>query len=228
MTLVTSTNLFKAKRPLTPSIETYFNAADVEVFRQVLEKNFDRPSELDGRPGKVIGFVGNLDELRIDYPLLKKTAEAHPDKTLLLVGPINSPEPAAIGLDRLPNVVFAGPRRLDDLPRFVQHMDVVLIPFLLNKLTASIYPLKINEYLAAGRPVVSTSFSDDIRSFSDVIYLADGHDNFTKLVEKAVSENSPERVAARRAVAESNTWEARIGQLWEIVEKYSPSKNQPA
>ena len=227
VTFVTSTNLFRLKRPLTDRLETYFNAADVAVFRQVLTKKYDRPPELSGRPGKVIGFVGNLDELRIDYPLLKQTAEAHPEKTLLLVGPVNSPELAQIGLDRLPNVVLAGPRRLDDLPQYVQHMDVVLIPFLLNTLTASIYPLKINEYLAAGKPVVSTSFSDDIRSFGKVIYLGESHGAFTGLIEKAVSEDNPEKIAARTAVADSNTWAARIEQLWEIVEKYSPSKPAP-
>lgn len=134
-----------------------------------------------------------------------------------MVGPVNSLEPSEIGLDRLPNVVFVGPKKLADLPRFVQHMDVVLIPFLLNKLTASIYPLKINEYLAAGKPVISTSFSADIRSFSDVIYLAESHDDFQKLIEKALSENDAERVSARVAVANSNTWTARIAQLWEIV-----------
>ncbi len=224
VTFVTSTNLFRLKKPLTDRLETYFNAADVAVFRQVLEKKYDRPPELENRPGKVIGFVGNLDELRIDYPLLKKTAEAHPEKTLLLVGPINSPEPAQIGLDKMPNVVFAGSRRLDDLPQYVQHMDVVLIPFLKNTLTASIYPLKINEYLAAGKPVVSTSFSDDIRSFGEVIYLGESHEIFTNLVEKAIFENDLGKISARTAVANSNTWAARVAQLWEIVEKYAPKK----
>ena len=224
VTFVTSTNLFRLKKTLTDRIETYFNAADVAVFKQVLEKKYDRPKELEGRTGKVIGFVGNLDELRIDYPLLKKVAEAHPDKTLLLVGPKNSPEIGLLGLENVPNIVFAGSKKLDQLPQYVQYMDVVLIPFLLNTLTASIYPLKINEYLAAGRAVVSTSFSDDIRSFGEVIYLGENHDGFIKLVDKAISENNPERIAARTAVANSNTWEARIAQLWEIVEKYAPQK----
>jgi teichuronic acid biosynthesis glycosyltransferase TuaH len=224
VTFVTSTNLFSLKKPLTNRLETYFNAADVAVFRQVLEKKYDRPKELDGRTGGVIGFVGNLDELRIDYPLLKKVAEAHPDKTLLLVGPINSPEPKQIGLDKMTNVVFAGSRKLEDLPQYVQYMDVVMIPFLLNTLTASIYPLKINEYLAAGKPVISTKFSNDIQSFSDVIYLADNHENFSKLVEKAMLENDQTRTNARVEVANSNTWTARIAQLWEIVEKYAPAK----
>ena len=97
---------------------------------------------------------------------------AYPNHTLLLVGPVNSPEPAQIGLDQLLNVLFVGSRPLHELPPLLQYMDVVLIPFQCNTLTESIYPLKINEYLAAGKAVVSSDFSTDIRSFAPLIYLA--------------------------------------------------------
>ncbi len=221
LTFVTSTNLKKLLQPYARNIETFFNAADISVFSRVRTEKFPRPPELAGRTGAVIGFVGNMDELRVDYPLIKAVAEAHPDKTLLLVGPVNSPEPHTLGLDRMPNVVFAGPRRLDELPPLLQHMDVALIPFLLNTLTRSIYPLKINEYLAAGKPVVSTSFSDDIRSFGDVIYLSESPDAFVRNINRAIAEHNPERENARVQVAESNTWTARIAQLRDIAERYA-------
>ncbi|MBL7783502.1 MAG: oligosaccharide flippase family protein [Saprospiraceae bacterium] len=217
LTFVTSTNLYKLKAPFARRITTYFNAADIAVFRRVLEEQFPRPNELAGHPGKVIGFIGNLDELRIDYPLLKNIALAYPQHTLLLVGPVNSPEPHDIGLDCLPNVVFAGSRALQDLPPLLQHMDVVLIPFLKNTLTKSIYPLKINEYLAAGKPVVSTAFSDDIRTFSHLIYLAENEQSFIGQISEALLENNPTLVQQRVDCAASNTWEARIRQLWETV-----------
>jgi teichuronic acid biosynthesis glycosyltransferase TuaH len=220
LTLVTSTNLFALKRPFTQRIETYFNAADVDNFKKVLTEKYPRPSELEGHTGKVIGFVGNLDELRIDYPLLKAVAEAHPDKTLLLVGPVNSPEPAAIGLDRLPNVVLAGSRRLQDLPPLLQYMDVVLIPFLKNTLTKSIYPLKINEYLAAGRPVVATSFSDDIRTFAHCAYVVEDHAAFVAAIDQALLEDGPEKIEQRTATAAQNTWAARIETLHQLIAQY--------
>ena len=213
LTLVTSTNLAKLKAPFARRVELYFNAADVDVFRKVVTEKYPRPAELEGRPGQVIGFIGNLDELRIDYPLLKKIAVAYPDKTLLLVGPVNSPEPNDIGLDRLPNVVFAGSRRLQDLPPLLQYMDCALIPFLCNTLTKSIYPLKINEYLAAGKPVVATAFSDDIRTFADCIYLAEHHEAFIQRIDAALSENDPDLVQRRLETANANTWAARIAQL---------------
>lgn len=231
LTLVTSLNLKRLKeaalgrtageRPgdAKPAgrVVTFFNAADVSVFQKVIAEKYPRPEVLEGRAGKVVGFIGNLDELRIDYALLKKAALAHPDKTFLLVGPLNSPEPREIGLYQLPNVVFTGSRRLEELPPLLRHMDCTLIPFLCNTLTESIYPLKINEYLAAGKPVVSTGFSDDIRSFADCIYLAENHADFINLIDRAIFENSPDLVRRRIAVANSNTWEARIERLWKVV-----------
>lgn len=217
LTFVTSSNLKRLKVPFARRVVTYFNAAEVTIFQKVISEKYPRPLELKGHSGQVIGFIGNLDELRIDYPLLKKIALRFPEKTLFLVGPVNSSEPAKIGLDQLPNVVFAGSKRLEDLPPLVQHMDCVLIPFLCNTLTFSIYPLKINEYLAAGKPVISTSFSDDIRTFADCIYLAENDEQFLRQIEVALAENNPELVLNRTEVANSNTWEARIKQLWQEI-----------
>lgn len=217
LTLVTSTNLYKLKAPYARRIEHFFNAADVGVFSKVRTETYPRPEVLAGRSGQVIGFIGNLDDLRIDYPLLKKVALHFPEKTLLLVGPINSPEVAQLGLDKMPNVVLAGSRRLHELPPLLQHMDCALIPFLCNTLTKSIYPLKINEYLAAGKSVVATNFSDDIRTFGDCIYLANDSTHFLQQIERALAEKDPALVQKRVHVANGNTWEARIEQLSQLV-----------
>lgn len=218
ITLVTSTNLYHLKKPVARRVEHFFNAADVSVFQRVLNETFPRPPELGDRPGQVIGFIGNLDALRIDYALLHKIALAFPDKILLLVGPLNSKEPEQTGLIRLPNVVLTGARRLDELPALLQHMDCVLIPFLCNTLTYSIYPLKINEYLAAGKPVVSTTFSEDIRTFANCCYLAENHDLFLQGIQQALAENDPALTALRTATAAANTWEARIKHLQKLVD----------
>lgn len=220
LTYVTSTRLLALKKPFARQIAPFFNAADTHIFNRVLRERFPAPPELAGRPGPVIGFVGNLDALRIDYVLLKKVAEAHPDKTLLLVGPLNSDAPRQLGLDRLSNVVFAGSKPIADLPPYLQAMDVALIPFLVNTLTASIYPLKINEYLAAGKAVVATRFSEDIQTFGHCAYIAEHHDAFIAMIGTAIAENNPDRVAMRVATAAHNTWDARIQLLMEHVAQY--------
>lgn len=226
LTFVTSTNLWKLKSQLNPNTHIIHNAADITNFQRALKEDFDRPEELKGIKGKVIGFTGNMDHVRVDYPLLKKVALGHPDKTLLLVGPINNTEYQEIGLDQLPNVIFAGSKDIRDLPQYLQYMDCVLIPFALNLLTKSIYPLKINEYLAAGKAVISSRFSDDIQGFADYIYLGSSHEEFVNLIDVAIDENNEARIQERTELAETNTWTARVERFWNIVEEHLMKKKQ--
>ncbi len=217
---VTSTMLHQMKRHLNPHTYILHNAVDISIFEEALSQPLPRPQELKGITGKIIGFTGNLNNVRIDYPLLKKIAEIHPDKTLVLVGPLNSNCYKEHGLDKMPNVILTGGKHIRELPAFLQHFDVAIIPFLKNKLTASIYPLKINEYLAAGKAVVATDFSEDIRSFAKDIYLADSEETFVNLINKAIGENCQTFVDQRVATAKQNTWTERVRQFWEVVDEH--------
>ncbi len=221
---VTSRNLYRMKKHLNPNTHILHNAVDISIFEKAMTQKLPRPKELKDIKGEIIGFTGNINEVRLDYTLFKKIAKEHPDKTLVMVGPLNSDDYKEHGLDKLPNVVFTGGKDINELPAYLQHFDVTVIPFLLNKLTASIYPLKINEYLAAGKPVVSTNFSEDIRSFSDVVYIANDHNEFTQLINLAISENSAAKMEERVAIAKSNTWTERVKQFWEVIESHIVEK----
>jgi len=220
VTLVTSKELWNLKSKVSKDTYILNNAVDNTVFKRTLTETFPKPPELAGRTGKVVGFIGNLDELRVNYPLIKKAALAHPDKTFLFVGPLNNTEYLTLGLPDMPNIIFAGGKNLYELPQYLQAMDCCLIPFLCNTLTRSIYPLKINEYLSGGKPVIATNFSEDIQSFKDQIYLADSEEAFVQLIDKALAPQSQQVVKDRIALAESNTWTARINQFWEIMDKH--------
>lgn len=217
---VTSRNLHRLKKHLNPNTYVLHNAVDITIFEKALNGPLPRPKELEGVTGKIIGFTGNLNEYRLNYPLFRKIAEQHPDKTLVLVGPLNSNCYKDHGMDQLPNVILTGGKHISELPAFLQHFDATIIPFLKNKLTASIYPLKINEYLAAGKPVISSNFSEDIRSFAKDIYLAENDDEFVQLIDKAIFENSQARIDQRIATAKSNTWTERVRQFWTVVDEH--------
>ena len=220
VTLVTSKELWNLKSKISKDTYILNNAVDNTVFKRTLTETFPKPPELAGRTGKVVGFIGNLDELRVNYPLIKKAALAHPDKTFLFVGPLNNTEYLTLGLPDIPNIIFAGGKNLYELPQYLQAMDCCLIPFLCNTLTKSIYPLKINEYLSGGKPVIATNFSEDIQSFKDQIYLADTEETFVQLIDKALAPQSEQVIKDRIALAESNTWTARINQFWDIMDKH--------
>lgn len=219
ITTVTSTELKNIWQKDANEIHLVPNAADIDLFKKTLQQKFARPEEIKDVKNKIIGFVGNLDADRIDYPLIKKVAEKHKDKTILLIGPNNNTELAELKIDKMPNVIMTGSINIKKLPPYLHYFDVAMIPFKLNKLTKSIYPLKINEYLAAGRAVVATDFSADIRSFSDIINIGTSHDNFIQLIDKAIAENSTENIEHRVNVANSNTWTARVEQIWSIVDR---------
>jgi len=219
ITTVTSTELKNIWQKDAKEIHLVPNAADIDLFKKTIQQKFERPEEIKHVSNKIIGFVGNLDADRIDYQLIKKVAEKHSDKTILLIGPNNNTELAELEIDKLPNVIMTGSINIKDLPPYLHYFDVAMIPFKLNKLTKSIYPLKINEYLAAGRAVVATDFSWDIRSFNDIIDIGTSHDAFIQLIDKAIAENSIENVEHRVNVANSNTWTARVEQIWSIVDR---------
>jgi teichuronic acid biosynthesis glycosyltransferase TuaH len=218
--LTTASALRTKYLPIKPETLVVNNAVDISIFRKVLTEKFERPKEIAQVRGKIIGFTGNLDEVRINYPLFRRIAEQHRDKTLVIVGPVNSPEFYAQGLHKMQNVIFTGAKKITELPQYAQFFDVAIIPFLINEITHCIYPLKINEYLAAGLPVVATSFSDDIRSFSEVIYVANDENHFIRLIDTAIKENNTDRILQRAQVAQGNTWTDRVEQIWQIVENH--------
>lgn len=234
VTLTTSRELRRLKSRFSPYVFFHPNAADFSNFARALAGEFKRPQELTPAEGrKIIGYTGNI-ESRIDYELLKKVIEYHTDKFIVMVGPVSTPEHKTVGLTEYANVIMTGSKKIDELPPYLQYFDCALIPFKKNALTKSIYPLKINEYLAAGRPVVATDFSEDIERFGDVIYIGRTHSEFVQLIDLAIHENNTSRIAARTAVANTNTWAARVEQFWQIVENHptaivhSPFETTPA
>lgn len=217
-TLCTSRELVRLKSPFSPNVYLHPNAADNQIFQKAAFEPLPKPPELQQINKKIIGFTGSI-EYRSDFELLKKIAAYHSDKILFFVGPLNTNEHIQVGLDKMQNVIFAGARTITQLPAYLQYFDCTIIPFRKTVLTKSIYPLKINEYLAAGKPVVATRFSEDIYSFRNVAYVVDSHEEFLKTIDIAISENSEEKKQERIKVASENTWTARVEQFWKIIEK---------
>ena len=228
ITLVTSTNLWRHFRQIQPETHIMHNAVDISIFKNLYYRNIERPAEIKDVKTKIIGFTGNLDNVRLDYRLMRRLAEGHPDKTLLLVGPINSPEVYSEGLDKMPNVILTGAKTIYEVANYLKYMDVVILPSLLNKMSRSVYPLKINEYLAAGKSAIATSFSDDIRSFQPHIRIAESHDHFVSLIDEAIGDYSETKVRQRMAIGESNTWGDRVNEFWGIVDTFLEKKEKKA
>ncbi len=220
VTLATSRKLVANCREIAEHVHYFPNAADFRLFNRALTEQFERPAELKGLEDKrIICYTGHIEH-RTDYKLLYHLAKAHADKIILMVGPVSGTEVNTSGLADLANVVFTGPKAIDELPAYLQYSHCTIIPYKRNKLTASIYPLKINEYLAAGKAVVATPFSEDIQSFAEVIQLADNEKSFAAEVETAIEAYDGATVERRVAFARQNTWEARADYFRDIVKQH--------
>lgn len=206
----------------------YFpNGGDVSLFRTAIDQPLSKPAELQDIHTPIIGYTGAVCQ-RIDYELLVKIAEVHSDKTIVMVGPRLDKQFTSINLDAIKNIVFTGPKKITELPAYLKYFDCTIIPFALTNLTGGIYPLKINEYLAAGKSVVTTRFSEDIAGFAASVRLASNHDEFLNMIDAAIKDNSTEVQVARFEAAAANSWENRLqlfrNLMWEAYLKKKSSK----
>lgn len=226
-TLVTSTELKRRSERYSPKVHLIPNAADTALFESVFHHQYPMPDDLRkvaaGR--KIICYVGNICK-RIDYDLLIKLAAHHHDKLLLMIGPFANDLYKTTGLVDLPNVYFAGKKKLQELPAYLSYSNVCIIPFLKNQLTRSIYPLKINEYLAAGKPVITTDFSEDISAFHLVAYVADSTASFIRFVDHALLEDSPSEALRRLQFVKENNWENRAADVLNLCAQELQIKNK--
>lgn len=171
-------------------------------------------------PRPRIGYVGALNE-KIDFDLLAAVAQARPDWQLVLVGALDltaHPHKADALRNEAagPNVHWLGRVPVTEVPAAIAGLDVCLLPYEQNAWTANIDSLKLYEYLACGRPVVSTDVPA-ARAFAPLVRIAATPAAFIAAIEAALTDNAAETVAARRAVAAANTWDMRVAQIEELL-----------
>ncbi len=163
---------------------------------------------LGGAP--VLGYFGVIDE-RIDYELLAALADARADWQIVMVGPTAKVNPA--DFPRRPNLHWIGPRKYAELPALTKGFSVAMMPFALNAATEYINPTKALEYMAAGRPVVSTALDEVRMNFGTVARIAPSRDEFVRLCVREVARPSHARIARGLKLASENTWEAVVARM---------------
>jgi len=216
LVFTTSTTLYERQGRLNPRTHLVPNAGDFVHFAAAAERAIAAP-ETSSLPRPVLGFAGNFLPSKVDFELLEALAHTLPRWTLLLIGPTVPQTVAA--LERVvhaPNVHWLGPKPYAELPRYLAAFDVGLIPYLANAYTRSCFPLKLYEYLAAGKPVVASGVPELAGMEPDVV-LADGTTAFVQAVREAAHHNGEVDRLRRRQLAARNTWETKTERLLEIV-----------
>jgi glycosyltransferase involved in cell wall biosynthesis len=177
------------------------------------------PDDIAAIPHPIIGYIGALDSERLNPDIITALAKAQPSWNIVLVGPEDdhfSQSP----LHQLPNVHFLGGKPFGQLPAYVQAFDVCINPQWNNEITKGNYPLKIDEYLAMGRPVVATR-TMAMKIFDGHVYLANSPDDYETLVKRALSEDNPGRRQERTRFARTHSWENCMTEFYRAVAEYN-------
>ncbi len=220
-------SLYESKRTLHPNVHLFPSSIDTAHFAQAQGGQLADPEDQAAIPHPRAGFYGVIDE-RLDIELLRQVATARPDAHFILLGPVVKIDPA--DLPQAPNLHYLGRRTYDELPAYLAHWDVALLPFALNDATRFISPTKTPEYLAAGKPVVSTPIQDVVTDYGSkgLVAIARTAEDFAEAVDHALHP-APEAWsdAVKTLLAESSwdsTWAAMQTQINAVVTTKQTSK----
>jgi glycosyltransferase involved in cell wall biosynthesis len=212
--------LVEPKRKLNPNVYFSPHGVDFEMFSQASDAATELAEEARALQRPVIGYFGTVGEF-VDFDLLAYLAESRPEWTFLFVGLIAAD---VSRLRRFQNVVFAGPRPYETLPRWAKAFDVAIYAHQVNRQTKHSNPLKLREYLATGKPVVSV-ITPETASFSEVVYLADDPEAYLAAIERALRENNPELQRKRMAAVAGVSWDARFQETIAVVDEMLQGRN---
>ena len=220
LVFVTSRNLYDHARPYNPRVEVFPFGVDLEHFEKARMAPEDAavPEAVRSIPRPIAGYVGGIHKW-LDQDLIAEVAAGLPHTSFVFVGPLQTD---VSRLKQLPNVHFLGMRSRDELPYYVRAFDVGLIPYMVSPYTENVYPTKLNEYLAMGKPVVATDLRE-IRGFNErhdnVVLIGSDARAFRAGIEEAVREERDGDWFRRVSVAEQNSWPKRIERMSKLIEE---------
>jgi len=208
----TSTKIAEKWTPINPHTHFIPNAADVEMFLRARTADLNVPEEVMHIPLPRIGYVGVVNA-RFDVGLYDQLSEMRPDWHWVIVGPVLTRQVDVSRLMKKPNVHFLGARPRDSLPAYLKGFDVCTVPYICNTYTQSIFPLKLFEYLAAGRPVVATPLPE-LLPYTQYVRIAGTPQEFVAHVSELLG-TRPQ--PAPREFLEQNSWDARAKALLKLL-----------
>ena len=216
VTIVTQESLLPRRQKICPQTFCIPNGADTELFAKIAGDESPIPSIIDRIPRPRLGFVGHI-QYWVDLNLIGYIARNRPDWSIVLIGPIH-PLADAADIKGLPNVHLIGKQPQSEIPRLLKGIDVSLNPYKPDDVAKHASPLKLYEYLAAGKPVVSTDMPE-ARKFLDSIWIAGDYPQFLDLCAQAIN-NLPESqsvIRSRLACVAEHSWKNRFAQVNEVV-----------
>lgn len=224
LTFVTSLNLQNMHKASGRNVIYYSNVADFGHFNKAIDPELEEPEDMKAISGPRLTLIGAISGYKVDFELLRDVARARPEWSLVLIGDVGEGDPHtnAEVLKVCPNIHLLGPRPYEELPAYLKASHVAILANRENDYTRSMFPMKFFEYLAAGRPVVSTPL-DALRDYSDVATFARGAEAYIAAVEAALDGRAAP-LESRLARARENTYAVRTERMMRDVEQVMAGK----
>ncbi|MCW5850258.1 MAG: glycosyltransferase [Anaerolineae bacterium] len=211
-------SMYLARQSQHPNIHQFTSGVDPAHFAQALRPDLPEAAEIASLPHPRLGYYGVIDE-RLDLALLREVADARPDWSLVMVGPLAKIR--AEDRPARPNIHYLGQQPYERLPQFLKGFDVCLMPFAMNEATRFISPTKTLEYMAAHKPIVSTPVPDVVANWGEVVYIAADPPAFIAQVERALIETPADRAdrqGREEGILARSTWEHITGEMRRLIE----------
>jgi UDP-galactopyranose mutase len=210
-------SLYESKVRLHPHVQLFPSSIDKEHFEQARSAASD-PEDQRSIPHPRVGFFGVLDE-RLDGDLLQQVAALRPEMQFVMLGPVAKIRPE--DLPSAPNLHYLGQKSYAELPAYLAGWKAAILPFALNASTQFISPTKTPEYLAAGRPLVSTPIRDVVREYGDegLVAIAGDASSFAAALDLAVQPPSSAWREAVDAKLAENSWDRTWNRMWSSIEQ---------
>ena len=221
-------SLYEAKRNQHPAVHAFPSSIDASHFGKA-RLNVDDPEDQAHIPHPRLGFFGVIDE-RFDAELLDQVAARRPDWNFVMIGPVVKIDPAT--LPKHPNIHYLGGKKYSELPDYLAGWDIALLLFARNESTRFISPTKTPEYLAAGKPVISTSIRDVVRPYGELklVEIADTADEFIAAAEQLLAKTDQSEWLKRvdaflENVSWDKTWTQMSDLIDEVIERKRPASS---
>jgi len=204
--------------------------ADFELFSRSRLPETAVPQDLEAVPHPRIGYIGNLND-KVDFALLLELANVRSNWSFVLVGPVNIRGVDVLSdfevLRRLPNVYLLGSKPRESLPNYIKGFDVCTMCYRQHGWANSVYPLKLHEYLASGKPCIGSGLAS-LREFSEVVQIAETPQEWLGAIQFAIDDQDPKRAERRVQVAYENRLETRIELIEKLIEQKIQEKRRRA
>ncbi len=224
LVFVTSKALYDYCSAYNARVYLFPFGVNFKKFEQIRLKN-SSPGEIKDIKRPIIGYVGGVHKW-IDQNLIKETAQRYPQYSFVFIGPIQTDISLLSGLK---NVYFLGKKEHSEIPYYVNSFNVGIIPYLITDYTKNVYPTKLNEYHALGKPVVATCLPEIInfnRENNNLVLCGKTKEEFINYIPQALNDSNEALAKKRIAAADQNSWDRKIAQMSDLIKEEIGKKSK--